>query len=122
MEALTSIGQSKKNQNKSDFSFSEHGIGLKLNSLRLAQSTLIITKTRPVSEFGTTSHFLSFGLISSEFMKKADSMNGFLSAPIVSYEIKNKKISKPLTPEPEHFLTMISNFTKAKFISGEALL
>ena len=95
---------------------------MKLNSLRLAQSTLIITKTRPVSEYGTTTHYLSFGLISSEFMKKADSMNGFLSAPIVSYEIKNKKISKPLTPEPEHFLTMITSFTKSKFTSSDALL
>lgn len=55
-------------------------------------------------------------------MKKADSMNGFLTAPIVSYEIKNRKISKALTPEPEHFLTMISNFTKAKFQTGETLL
>jgi|LauGreDrversion4_2_1035121.scaffolds.fasta_scaffold44368_2 hypothetical protein len=122
METLTSFGQAFKPQNKSDFSFSEHGIGLKLNALRLAQSTLIITKSRPVSEFGTTSHFLSFGLVSIEFMKKADSMNGFMAAPIVSYEIKNKKVSKSLTPEPDHFLNMIANFTKAKFASGEALL
>jgi len=55
-------------------------------------------------------------------MRKADSSNGFLSAPLVSYEIKNRKISKSLTPEPDHFLTMISNFTKAKFPSSEALL
>jgi hypothetical protein len=122
METLTSFGSSTKPTTKSDFIFSEHGIGLKLCALRLAQSTLIITKTRPVTEYGTTSHYLSFGLLSSEFMKKADSVNGFLTAPIVTYEIKNRKVSKALTPEPEHFLTMISNFTKAKFSTGEAIL
>ena len=109
MEALTSFGSSiKGNKSKSDFNFSEHGVGLKLNSLRLAQSTLIISKTKPTYEFGTSSFYLSFGLLSTEFMKKADSLNGYLVAPIVSYEFKNKRVSKHLTPEPEHFLNLIS--------------
>ena len=55
-------------------------------------------------------------------MKKADSLNGYLSAPLVSYEIKNRKISKTLTPEPEHFLHLISSFTKPKFATGDDLV
>ncbi len=122
MEALTSFGQGSGKLSKSDFSFSEHGIGLKLACLKLGQSSLIITKTRPTTEFGTTSFYISIGLISSEFMKKADSLNGFLTAPIISYEIRNKKISKCLTPEPDHFLSLISQFTKAKFTQGDHIL
>jgi hypothetical protein len=93
-----------------------------LNSLRLASSTLIITKTKPVSEFGSILYYLSIGLLSTEFMKKADGLNGYLCAPFVSMEIKNKRIHKNLTPEPEHFLNMISQYTKPKFDSGEKIL
>lgn len=65
MELLTSFGSSNVNQkSKSDYGFSEHGLGLKLACLRLASSSLIITKTRPVSEFGTTSFYLSIALLS----------------------------------------------------------
>ena len=55
-------------------------------------------------------------------MKKADSLNGYLVAPIVSYEFKNKRVTKHLTPEPEHFLNLISQYTKQKFDSGEKIL
>jgi len=55
-------------------------------------------------------------------MKKADSLNGYLSAPLVSYEIKNRKIAKTLTPEPEHFLHLISSFTKPKFATGDDIV
>lgn len=55
-------------------------------------------------------------------MKKSDSLNGFLTAPIVSYEVKNRKFTKILTPEAEHFLGIISQFTKAKFENGEKIL
>ena len=109
MEALTSVGTSRVNvKSKSSFNLSEHGIGIKLNSLRLAATTLIITKTKPTFEPGTQTYFISIGLLSTEFMKKTDASNGFLIAPIVTYEVKNKRISKSLTPEPEHFLQMIS--------------
>jgi hypothetical protein len=123
MDSLTSFGTSNGPiKSKSAFSFSEHGVGLKLNSLRLALSTLIITKTKPVSEFGSIVYYLSIGLLSTEFMKKADGLNGYLCAPLVSMEIKNKRIHKNLTPEPEHFLNMISQYTKPKFDSGEKIL
>ena len=55
-------------------------------------------------------------------MKRSDSLNGYLTAPIVSYEIRNRKFTKILTPEPDHFLSMISSFTKARFDSGEKIL
>ena len=54
-------------------------------------------------------------------MKKADSLNGFLAAPIVSYEVKNKRLGKALTPEPDHFLAMISAFTKPKFPTADSI-
>lgn len=54
MEALTTFGHSNLKQKvKSDYLFSEHGIGMKLNCLRLAQTTLIITKTKPYYDCGT---------------------------------------------------------------------
>lgn len=123
MEALTTFGTaSNASKSKSSHVFAEHGVGIKLNSLRLAQSTLIITRTKPVHDCGSTTFHVSFGLLSTDFMKQAGSSNGLLVAPIVSMEIKNKRISRNLTPEPEHFLNMISQFTKPKFDSGEKLL
>jgi hypothetical protein len=65
---------------------------------------------------------LTIALLSTDFMKRSDSLNGFLTAPIVSYEIKNRKFTKYLTPEPDHFLSIISQFTKAKFDTGEKIL
>lgn len=118
MDVLTSFGYNSV-KSKSNYCFSEHGIGLKLSCLRLASSTLIITKTKPVVECGMQSCFISFGLLSHDFMKKADSMNGFLVAPIVSLEIRNNRISKNLTPEPEHFLSLIASFTNGVFKQGE---
>ena len=77
----------------------------------MASSSLIITKTKPISDCGTVSFYISIGLLSSDFIKNADALNGFLVAPIVSFEVKNRRISKNLTPEPDHFLNMISEFT-----------
>lgn len=42
-------------------------------------------------------------------------------APIVAYEYKLGRINKKLTPEPEHFLNMIVQFSKPKFTSGDQL-
>jgi sensor histidine kinase regulating citrate/malate metabolism len=36
MEAVTTFGISAKSKTKSEFNFTEHGISLKVNSLRLA--------------------------------------------------------------------------------------
>mmetsp|Transcript_7283 Transcript_7283/g.6430 ORF Transcript_7283/g.6430 Transcript_7283/m.6430 type:complete len:102 (+) Transcript_7283:2444-2749(+) len=47
MDALTSFGGPTL-PFKSDYNFSEHGIGLKLNSMRLGSTLLIISKTQPV--------------------------------------------------------------------------
>jgi hypothetical protein len=91
MEVLTSFG-CNFSKVKSNFAFSEHGVGLKLACLRLAGSSLIITKTKPVTEYGMQTFYISFGLLSHDFMKKADSMNGLLVAPYVSIEIRNKRI------------------------------
>jgi hypothetical protein len=95
---------------------------MKLNSLRLAASTLIISRTKPVYEFGTAVYFISIGLLSSDFMKKADSLNGFLVAPLVTFECKNRRVYRNLTPEPDHFLNMISGFTRQRFDTGDKIL
>lgn len=53
MECLTSFGGSNLSTFKSDYNLSEHGIGLKLDGFRLGSTVLIITKTKPVVEFGS---------------------------------------------------------------------
>jgi hypothetical protein len=67
-DALTSFGQSLNAEQKgikSEFQLSEHGIGLKLNGLRLAQNVLVISKTNPVNNYGNVIQYLSFGLLST---------------------------------------------------------
>ena len=73
-------------------------MGVKLNALRLASTTLIITKTKPSFNYGSNTQFLSFGLLSNSFLKETSSQ--YLVAPIVSLELRNKKIIKELTPCP----------------------
>lgn len=92
MEALTSFGTASGTKSKSNYSFSEHGMGLKVNSFRLAQTTLIISRTKPVYDCGSSTFFISFGLLSTEFMRQAGNSNGLLVAPLISMEIKNKRI------------------------------
>ena len=81
MEALTSFGSSNIYKFKSDYNLSEHGIGLKLNSLRLAQTILIITKTNPIIEYGSATSFLSIAMLSLNFIKETGS--NYLVAPLV---------------------------------------
>lgn len=52
MEALTTFG-SNFPIFKSDYNLSEHGIGFKFNALRLANTVLIISKTKPITDLGT---------------------------------------------------------------------
>jgi hypothetical protein len=85
---------------------SEHGIGLKINAIRLGMTALIITKTKPTFEYGSFTSYLSIGLLSTKFI--ADAGSSQLIAPIVSFELKNKKIVKYLTPAPTHFLKLIA--------------
>lgn len=63
-EMLTSFGPNILCNFKSDFNFQEHGISLKLSALRLASTTLIITKTKPTYEYGRSEQYLSIALLS----------------------------------------------------------
>eukprot|EP00347_Sterkiella_histriomuscorum_P007476 403348772 len=119
MEVLTSFGSSNLLNIKSDYNFSEHGINLKICALRLANNALIITKTKPIVEYGSTSQYLSIALLSIKFVEDASSQ--FLVCPIIAFELKNKKIIKNLTPQPEHFLNKISHYTQPLFESGEKI-
>ena len=53
-ETLTTFGMINNYQYKSDYNMSEHGINLKLSSLRLASTCLIISKTKPTFSFGSS--------------------------------------------------------------------
>lgn len=55
MEVLTSFGSNNILTFKSDYNFSEHGINMKLSLLRLSDTTIIISKTKPVVEYGSSS-------------------------------------------------------------------
>lgn len=52
---------------------------------------------------------MSIALLSFKFIQ--DSGSQFLVAPLVTYELRNKKIMKCLTPNPDKFLSMIANYT-----------
>jgi hypothetical protein len=120
MEVLTSFGSSNILTFKSDFNLSEHGINMKLAVLRLAQNTLIITKTKPVIEFGSSTQYMSIALLSFKFIQ--DTNSKFLISPMVSFELRNKKIIKNLTPNPEHFLTLIAKYLQPIFRTGDDIL
>jgi hypothetical protein len=42
-------------------------------------------------------------------------------APLVSYEVRNKRIYKELTPNADHFLTIIAKYAQPKFKSSDEL-
>ena len=63
MDALSSFGGSTLGF-KNDHNMSEHGIGLKLNALRLGNTLLIISKTKPTNDYGSMTSYLTIGLLS----------------------------------------------------------
>ena len=114
---MTSFGSNNIAISKSDFNLCEHGINLKLSALRLGSSVLILTKTKPKFEFGTSSQYLSIGLLSYKFLQKCNSQ--FLVAPMIAFEIRNKKIYRPLTPNPYYFLEIMAKYTGPLFSKGD---
>lgn len=80
---------------------------------------LLITKTKPTTDYSSHSQFLSIALISEQFLK--DSSSQFLIAPLVSFEMKNKKIYKELTPKADHFLKLIARYTIHVFSNAEEI-
>lgn len=120
MDVLTSFGSENILKFKSEFNFSEFGVNLKLSLLRLSDTTIIISKTKPVIEYGSSTQYLSIALLSLEFIKDAGS--NFLIAPLISYEIRNKKIMKCLTPNPESYLGLILKYSFGLFTNTDQLL
>ena len=51
-----------------------------------------------------------------------DLTSEYLVAPLVIMEIKNKRVTNYLTPNSNHYLDIISKFTKPIFNSAEELL
>jgi hypothetical protein len=43
-------------------------------------------------------------------------------APLVCFELRNKKIVKELTPHPNHFLDIISKYTSPLFSTNDHLM
>lgn len=84
----------------SEFNSSEHGIGLKLNALRLGKTCLIISRNNDN---------VSFGLLSQKFVE--DSGLSYLVAPLVCFKIQNETTFIPLTPYAEKLLQVIVSYT-----------
>jgi hypothetical protein len=105
---LTTFGSNNIAITKSDYNLCEHGMSLKLSALRLGSNCLIVTKTKPVFAYGSSSQFLSIGLLSYNFIKH--SSTPFLVAPIICFELRNKKPIKEITPQPYHFLDLIVKY------------
>jgi hypothetical protein len=74
-EVLTSFGYLHKLDNtNSQYNCAEHGIGLKINTLRLGKTCLILTRKN---------NKVSVGLLSQKFMQ--DAGVSFMLAPLVCY-------------------------------------
>ena len=120
-ETLTSFGltkEMKKNNEGGPFSLADHGINLKLSSLRLGETCLIISKTSPQNQVGV--QYLTIGFISVQFHK--DLSEEYLSIPIICYQIKNKESFLPLTDAPELVLEVMKKYTHSCFSSEKELM
>ena len=75
-QVLTSFGFNTKNSRapSSEFNSSEHGLGLKLNALRLGKTCVIVTRCKD---------FVSVGLLSQKFIEDAGLT--YLVAPLVCF-------------------------------------
>ena len=116
-EALTSFGASKTadTRRSGDFNTREHGMGLKLNALRLGRTCLIMTKSKAPNK-PNTQHF-QIGLLSLRFLQ--DASCDYLVAPMLAYEIREKTTFVPVTPQSKQIFRTIQRYSKPLFCSEE---
>ena len=120
-ETLTSFGltsEMKKNVNEvGAFSLADHGISLKLSTLRLGETGLIITKTNPQNQPGI--QYLTIGLISVQFHR--DLYEEYLNIPIICYQIKNQETFLPITESPDLIFSVMKKYIHDCFGSEKDL-
>ncbi len=75
-QVCTSFGKINHTVTANDFHTAEHGVGLKLNALRIGKTCLILTRS---------GNNVSVGLLSLQFI--ADAGLNYIVAPVVSYEV-----------------------------------
>lgn len=94
---------------KNYYHFSEHGVGFKINSMRLGETALVVSKYIEIEYENTAQRarkektYISFGLLSSEFIENTNSAN--LVAPVACFELLgNSQSYQSLMPNSENFL------------------
>ena len=115
-ETLTSFGMTETMRSSSQrgpFNMAEHGIGMKLSSLRLGNTSLIVTKTNPCNQTGI--QYLTVGLISVEFHR--DTSEEHLVVPLICYQVKNKEAFLPLTPSTTQVFNLMKKYVQPLFAS-----
>jgi hypothetical protein len=104
---LTSFGVFKtESDSANDFNQSEHGIGLKINALRLGDTCLIVSRQ---------DWNVSVGLISLKLI--ADSGSNYIVAPLVSFTIDNNEVFIPQTPFGDQLLQVVARYCPTIFSS-----
>ena len=104
-EVLTSFGYLHKLDNtNSQLNCAEHGIGLKINALRLGKTCLILSRKN---------NQVSVGLLSQKFLQ--DAGVSFILAPLVCYQVNIDGAFLPLTPYADKILSLIVSYTGTLF-------
>jgi hypothetical protein len=104
---LTSFGVFKtESDSPNDFNQSEHGIGLKINALRLGTTCLIVSRQ---------GRNVSIGLISLKII--SDSGSNFIVAPLVCFTIDKNEVFIPQTPFSDQLLKVVARYCPTLFSS-----
>lgn len=94
-----------------DYDCSEHGIGFRLNAMRLANTCLVISKFRGKGQIGI--QYLSVGLITKK--GKLEIGNEPAISLVVVYQIKNNETFIPVTKFPEDVANHITKRSHSLF-------
>jgi hypothetical protein len=109
---------SSKEGQQNDYSFAQHGIGLKLNALRLGSTCLIISKTHHKQSDNSLTpkeYRVSVSLISLKFLH--DASTNFLIAPMVCWKIRKPTVFgwEPITPFSSEVFSFIARYAAPLF-------
>lgn len=100
---MLSCKRSARSAPPTDFDCSEHGLGFKLSSMRLADSALVLSKFKQSDQLGIS--YLSVGLLSKSVSSQHE-QKSIVSLTVV-YQVKNSESFVPLTPYPEDVMSLI---------------
>lgn len=105
-EIFTSFGSlsNRPSVGKNEFQSAEHYVGVKLGSLRLGKTVVILTRTR---------NTVSLGLISQRL--QTDLGLPYLVAPMITFEIKEIDALVPRTPHSQQVFALIASYCAPLF-------